>query len=86
MLDGVSQPGSTIVMPVPMSYRRIAEDLKERIEAGEYPPGSKLPSYKELARLYSVHVSTVARVVALLADRGLVEGSPGRGVFVKEPD
>ncbi|GIJ28111.1 hypothetical protein Vqi01_32730 [Micromonospora qiuiae] len=71
---------------IPLSYADIAADIAARIAAGEYEPGSKLPSYSELADLYSVSVSTAARSVALLRDRGVVVGAPGRGVFVKEPD
>ncbi|MEV0459575.1 winged helix-turn-helix domain-containing protein [Catellatospora methionotrophica] len=71
-------------MPVPMSYTQIADDLADRIKSGEYPPGSKLPSYNELSTLYSVHFGTIARVIALLRDRGVVIGSPGRGTFVPD--
>ncbi|WP_341717870.1 GntR family transcriptional regulator [Micromonospora sp. FIMYZ51] len=71
---------------IPLSYADIAADIAARIAAGEYAPGSKLPSYAELADLYSVSVSTAARSVALLRDRGAVVGAPGRGVFVREPE
>lgn len=71
-------------MPVPMSSRQIADDLSDRIRSGEYPPGSQLPSLRELAGLYSVSVSTIQRAQELAKDRGLVIGSPGRGVYVVE--
>lgn len=51
---------------------------------GEYEPGAKLASYSQLADLYSVSFSTAARAVALLRDRGIVIGAPGRGVFVAD--
>lgn len=69
-------------MPVPMSARQIADDLSDRIRAREYTLGSKLPSLRELAGLYSVSVSTIQRALELVKDRQLVEGSPGRGIFV----
>jgi GntR family transcriptional regulator len=71
-------------MPIPMSYRHIADDISERIRVGEYPPGGQIPSYAELADIYSVSVSTAARAVGLLRDRGVVVGSPGRGVYVPD--
>lgn len=71
-------------MPIPMSAVQIADDLSDRIRAGEYPPGSKLPSLRELGEIYSVSVSTIQRAAGLLRDRGLMEGSPGRGMFVAE--
>lgn len=69
---------------IPLSYVEIAADIAARIEAGEYQPGDKIPSYKQIEDLYSVSFSTAARAVALLRDRGLVIGAPGRGVFVAD--
>lgn len=69
-------------MPARASYRTIARDLEDRIRSGEYPAGSRLPSYAELAKLYSVSVTTVQGAIRLLRERRLVEGDPGRGVFV----
>jgi DNA-binding GntR family transcriptional regulator len=69
-----------------MSAIEIAEDLAERITAGErgYRPGEKLPSYRELAVLYGVGATTISVVILVLKERGLVEGAPGQGVFVVE--
>ena len=57
-------------------------DLTERIKKGEYPPGTKLPSARELGDLYDVSPSTVQRILALLQERGMVVGQQGRGVYV----
>jgi GntR family transcriptional regulator len=70
------------VPPVPLTYRQVADDLASRIQRGEYKSGDPIPSYRELADLYSVSVSTASRAVALLRDRGVVVGHPGRGVYV----
>jgi len=71
-------------MPLRMTYREIVEDLATRITAGEYPPGSELPTYRQLAELYSVGVTTAARVYSILSDRGLVVGQTGRRMYVAE--
>ncbi|WP_018723813.1 winged helix-turn-helix domain-containing protein [Salinispora cortesiana] len=71
---------------LPLSYADIAADITARIEAGEYEPGAKLPSYSQLADLYSVSISTAARAVALLRDRGVAVGAPGRGVYIRQPN
>lgn len=71
-------------MPRRMTYREIADDLAARIKHGDYKPGEALPSYTELARLYSVSVSTAARVYVVLNERGATYGEPGRGVFVAD--
>ena len=69
---------------IPLSYTDIAADITSRINNGEYRPGAKIPSYSQLVDLYSVSFSTAARAVALLRDRGVVIGAPGRGVFVPD--
>jgi len=48
-----------------MSSRQIADDLSARIRSGEYKPGEKLPSLREMAELYSVSVSTIQRALEL---------------------
>lgn len=65
-----------------MTGKEVLADLTERIRKGEYPPGSKLPSAREVADLYGVSVSTAQRVFTLLQERGLVVGQQGRGVYV----
>lgn len=72
-------------MPIPMGYAKIAEDLKKRIETGEYAPGTKLPSYEELKEIYApVSVSTLQRAIAVLKERGYVVGVQGLGLYVAE--
>jgi len=73
--------------PVRLTYQQIAADLAARIAAGEYDAADGLlPSYAKLADLYSVSVATVQRAIALLRDRGVVVGIPGRGVYVTDPE
>ncbi|MCX4682498.1 GntR family transcriptional regulator [Streptomyces sp. NBC_01433] len=62
----------------------IAADLRSRIDAGEFPPGSKLPSTRLLAAHYEISGQAIARVVALLKAEGVVVGKQGSGVFVRE--
>ncbi|WP_030498359.1 winged helix-turn-helix domain-containing protein [Streptomyces xylophagus] len=73
-------------MPIPMSYDDIAQDLTNRIDSGEYPPGSQLPTLATMARLYSVSVSTIQRALTILKARGVVVSSPGRAIYVAEKD
>jgi DNA-binding transcriptional regulator YhcF (GntR family) len=71
-------------VPVKLTYRQIADDVAARIATGEYRKGAELPSYRELAELYSVSVATASRAYGLLRDRGTVVGEPGRGMFVPD--
>ncbi|MFV2083977.1 GntR family transcriptional regulator [Micromonospora sp. LOL_021] len=68
----------------PADYRRIADELTAKINSGELPPGTKLPSTAQLADQYDVSPATVYRAVSLLHDRDLVVGHSGRGVYVAE--
>ncbi|MEU9786150.1 GntR family transcriptional regulator [Streptomyces phaeochromogenes] len=68
---------------VPAS-RRIAADLRNGIESGKYPQGSKLPSQRDLAKLYGVARNTVDEALKLLGQQGIVTSEWGRGVFVRE--
>lgn len=71
-------------MPVPMSADEIVEDLTERIHGGEYPPGSQMPTYHTLQKLYGVSYTTIYTVIKILKDRGTLVGKQGRGTFVPE--
>ena len=65
------------------TYQRIVDEIAARIESGELPPGSKLPSSRELQEQYNTSHMTVRTAVTILRDRGLVESISGVGVFVK---
>ena len=79
-------------MPEPM-YKRVAEDLRGRIESAQIAPGSKLPTELELMDEYgekfgaasekaSISRNTVRDAIKLLVTRGLVVTRPGKGTFV----
>ena len=63
-------------------YRQIFDDLIRGISDGKYPSGSRLPSEKELADLYSVSRITSKKALEMLADRGIIMRKPGKGSFV----
>lgn len=65
-------------------YRLIAEDLREKIESGQLPGGSQLPTELELREQYDASRNTVRDAVKWLMTRGLVETRPGQGTFVVE--
>ena len=54
-------------------YDRIFEILKHKIESGRMPKGTVLPSIADLCREYKVSNKTIRRVVAMLADAGLIK-------------
>jgi GntR family transcriptional regulator len=70
-------------MPEPM-YRRIAEDLRLKIESGTLASGSQLPTELVLRERYDASRNTVRDAVKWLMNLGLVETRPGQGTFVVE--
>jgi GntR family transcriptional regulator len=66
-------------------YRKIADDLRRRIESGELEPGTQLPTELELRDQYdNASRNTVRDAIRFLTTRGLVVTQPGRGTFVVE--
>lgn len=64
-------------------YGALAGALRERVIAGEWPPGSALPSEQMLASEHGVALGTMRRALELLVQQGLVERIHGRGTFVR---
>ena len=65
-----------------VKYRQIAANLRTRIEAGEFPPGSQIPGRDALKAHYGVAQHTVGSAIRELQDLGLVEARQGLGTFV----
>ena len=61
---------------------QLANDLRERIVAGEYKPGDKLPTEQKLAAEHGVSRTVVREAVAALRADGMIEARQGAGVFV----
>lgn len=53
-------------------YLQIAKIIKLRILRGEYPPGTRIPSVRELAQEAAVNPNTMQKALALLKSEGLL--------------
>ncbi|GAA4082936.1 FadR/GntR family transcriptional regulator [Nonomuraea soli] len=73
-------------MSIP-AYHRLATSLRERILAGEFRPGDRLPVEPELSAGYGVSRSTVREALRLLASQNLIATLRGvsGGSFVVAP-
>src|ERR1017187_8946138 len=67
----------------PPKYARLIEELQRRIEGGEYPPGSLLPSEHQLAQEFAIARPTVVRALRTLRQDGWIETQQGKGSFVR---
>lgn len=63
-------------------YAQIADELRARVEAGEYGAGRLLPSEAELSTGFDASRVTVRRALEVLRDEGLVDSRQGFGWFV----
>jgi GntR family transcriptional regulator len=62
-------------------YQAIADALRDRLDAGEFPAGSLLPSEADLSRDYAASRVTIRRALDRLRDEGLVDSRQGFGWF-----
>jgi GntR family transcriptional regulator len=61
----------------------IAADLRRRINAGEFPPGSRLPTNVDLMAAHGVSKATVTNAIKELVDEGLVFTAKKGGTRVR---
>ncbi|MCC9311889.1 GntR family transcriptional regulator [Kitasatospora sp. RB6PN24] len=66
-------------------YVQTADALRKEIQDGRFPPGSKLPSARELQDRFGIANSTAQNALRQLKDEGLIYSVQGRGVFVRTP-
>ncbi|MGQ0838213.1 GntR family transcriptional regulator [Actinokineospora sp.] len=64
-------------------YRQLADVLRDRISSGSYPPGTQLPSERDLVAEFGVSRPTVRQAVGLLQQSGAILVEHGRGAFVR---
>jgi GntR family transcriptional regulator len=67
-------------------YQQIKDALLERIVAGEWPPGTFIPSESALANEYSVSVGTLRKALDVLAAEQVVLRHQGKGTVVATHD
>lgn len=65
------------------SQEQIAAYLRDRIINGDFEPGEKLPSLRQLEAQFSVAANTVRAAIATLTRERLVISEQGRGVIVR---
>ncbi|ALS64177.1 PLP-dependent aminotransferase family protein [Pandoraea apista] len=66
------------------SISRLIDDLTADIRSGKLPPGSPLPTHRQLARKNGIAIASASKVYTHLKAIGLVVGETGRGTFVRD--
>ncbi len=67
----------------PPKYAQVIAELQRRIESGEYPPGSLIPSEHQLSAEFGTARPTVVRALRVLRQEGWIETQQGKGSFVR---
>lgn len=67
-------------------YQTIADTLRERIAAGFYKPGERIPAIREFTRRFGVNKATVHKAFEQLKRDGLIENRVGSGSYVRFPE
>lgn len=65
-------------------YQQIMDGIKQRIATGDWVPGQKLPSVRELAVEAGVNPNTMQKALAELEREGLLYAKRTAGRFVAE--
>jgi len=64
-------------------YAQVVAEIKRRIDRGTYPPGSLLPSEKQLVGEFGVSRPTVVKSLSALRQEGWIDTQQGKGSFVR---
>jgi DNA-binding GntR family transcriptional regulator len=67
----------------PPKYAQVIAELQRRIENGEYPPGTLMPSEHQLSGEFGIARPTVVRALRVLRQEGWIETQQGKGSFVR---
>ncbi|WP_128658049.1 GntR family transcriptional regulator [Paenibacillus sp. 598K] len=70
-------------MSTPTKYQVIVNDIKAKIDSGEWQPDTQIPSQTELAQLYDTSEMTSRRALSELVNEGRIYRLRGKGSFVR---
>ena len=63
-------------------YEQIAHEIEARILKGVWKEGEKIMSMRELSLAFEVNPNTVARTLAFLVDKDILDKKRGTGMYV----
>jgi GntR family transcriptional regulator len=63
-------------------YRQLTEQIRRMVASGQLPPGTSLPSIRDLALKHAINPMTVSKVYALLESEGVLERHRGKPMTV----
>jgi GntR family transcriptional regulator len=66
-------------------YRQLLDQIRRMAASGQLPPGTELPSIRELALTHAINPMTVSKVYTLLEAEGVLERHRGKPMTVAKP-
>ena len=63
---------------------KVALDLLQKIESGEFPPGAKLPTEPVLSEMFGVSRTVIREAISRLKNEGMVVPQQGSGIYVSQ--
>lgn len=83
MIRPIAKPGTAALQPDGRKlYQQVAAAVAGAIQRGEFAPGQRIPSERELADEYKVSRPTIREAMIALDVIGLVKSRHGAGIFV----
>jgi DNA-binding GntR family transcriptional regulator len=65
-------------------WRQVAEVIRQRIEDGTYPAGSRVPSVVQLTEEFGIATVTGQKVMRALREEGAIRTELGMGSYVTD--
>ena len=66
-------------------YRQLLDQIRRMAASGHLPPGTELPSIRDLALKHAINPMTVSKVYTLLEAEGVLERNRGKPMTVAAP-
>lgn len=66
-------------------YEQVRDAYREQILAGALPPGTQMPSVRELSARLAINPNTIQRAYRELEQEGWIGSVRGKGSFVADP-
>jgi GntR family transcriptional regulator len=63
-------------------YRQLSEQIRRMATSGQLPPGTELPSIRDLAIQHAINPMTVSKVYSLLEAEGVLERHRGKPMTI----
>jgi GntR family transcriptional regulator len=63
-------------------YLQLIHQVRRMVASGQLPPGTELPSVREVATEYTVNPTTISKAYSLLENEGLLQRNRGKPMTI----